>query len=64
MKEIPVFARTNLGTRIVIAVSPETTVGDFKSESALFILEFRFFFLILLVAHARIKILSFFISVL
>lgn len=26
------FTRTSLGTRIVIAVSPETTVGDFKRE--------------------------------
>lgn len=40
VKEIAVFAQTNLGTRIAIAVSPETTVRDFKSEPIFSFLEF------------------------
>lgn len=30
--EVPVFTDTNLGTRIAMAVPPDITAGDFKSE--------------------------------
>ncbi|KAJ0101363.1 hypothetical protein Patl1_03930 [Pistacia atlantica] len=31
--EVPVFTDTNLGTHIAMAVSPDITTGDFKSEA-------------------------------
>lgn len=57
--EFPVFTETNLGTRIVIAVSPDITAGKFKGIN-LSLHNMLKFSTLLYVAFSYIKLFDFF----